>query len=677
MLQFCHTPVKNIGLAIIGISYIGALTLFIYSLPGIGKGIWFQSETAIAALHGFSALCCLGFTLTIFFRHNFHKIMTHPFVLLPLLIGILSACFTPFYDFPLKNWLGSVRTGEGVIFWLDWATLIAAGITLYKTRFWSKTITITAILSCLTIFVLQEISKHNEGGFTPYYFYDFSAFLPLALIPILCFSFKQNQKKLVLWLALWAAYIFFTYQSDNRIAIAYSVLGVGFFLFLWFVKFIPPNLKEKLSSATVGFIIVAVLVIHAVVAYSPISHSFYKIFNNYSIMTIMSRSFLTQISFESVLSEPHGILTGTGWGMFTEELAKYMPTNWIDFTMDPKEQWDGFRIDHFHSHNMFGEAFYSAGIFALIAFTTFVLSIPLYAKKHLKLAAIIFSGGFAGIGSFWFFMPLNIPFMTLACGALSNNKTFNFKFPKTAALSLLIIVFLSQAIGSYMTLHTALNTNSYLPHDLTIKEAQQNCPVEIKDFGAGGLHLAKLLTNRSRYITESLEEWTKEDPDIIPKQIADTLPKINHLFCQSEIYVHKHKASMRLKMARLIVRSEVLIAFAPWIDQETVDYYYNGWEKDMRAIIEELPQRSDIAVPFLLWHLNHGQEDIMNKMTDLIIERNPNHPVGMWFKGIGLTAKPETAQEGVALMRKALEDGVQRFVPVEPSLKEQLLGPSN
>jgi hypothetical protein len=224
-------------------------------------------------------------------------------------------------------------------------------------------------------------------------------------------------------------------------------------------------------------------------------------------------------------------------------------------------------------------------------------------------------------------------------------------------------------------MQTAWAIGHYEPQIIRAETAEQDCPLEYKDFAAGGIHLSKILLSRARHVIdlklEIAEKPEKQNENA--QAIQDTLGRTRHLFCQSAAYMDGHAhISERLRVARLMVRSELLLGAGEFLSPPEQDYFVQNWEEELRDWLERLPGRSDIAAPYLLWHFIQGREAQAAPIADMIYINNAQDPVGLWFKGLFLTGKPARAQEGIAMMRKALERGIERYIPVDPQLKAQL-----
>ena len=62
----------------------------------------------------------------------------------------------------------------------------------------------------------------------------------------------------------------------------------------------------------------------------------------------------------------------------------------------------------------------------------------------------------------------------------------------------------------------------------------------------------------------------------------------------------------------------------------------------------------------------------MLALASRILAADRGDPVGLWFSGTVLIATPETAAEGITRMRRALDLGLERVMPVDAALKNQI-----
>ena len=293
--------------------------------------------------------------------------------------------------------------------------------------------------------------------------------------------------------------------------------------------------------------------------------------------------------------------------------------------------------------------------------------------------------------STWFLLPVNVAYVLFAAALVTQDNDFSSVDPekgKKPCLRLWPVAFLALAVplcagGAYVTYQTARNVTNMDVQPLSAQEAMahpESCAGLYDDFGAGGLHLAVVMTSRLRYVTgfaEKLADPKKIDKDDKPeemkKEIAEGIPALNRVFCASALYMKETKAvTLRLRIARLLMRSEVLISLDPYLDDATRAYYYAGWNEELKDLLKRYPSRIDLTVTYFLWHIIHGQEDKSQPLLDFILMMEPDHPVSLWFDGLEKLKNDQTAGRGLGEMKKALTKGIERYMPVDPALKNQL-----
>ncbi len=62
----------------------------------------------------------------------------------------------------------------------------------------------------------------------------------------------------------------------------------------------------------------------------------------------------------------------------------------------------------------------------------------------------------------------------------------------------------------------------------------------------------------------------------------------------------------------------------------------------------------------------------MQEIASAIYARNSNDPVGLWFTGMSMLSTVDQVQTGLSRMRRAVEGGIERYMPVEEDVKSML-----
>lgn len=660
--------VNSLGLGLCGLALIVSFHLYIFSLPAFSWGIWPQSETAVAVLNALTALCAFGLMLI----HTQKKVVLclfrHPLVLFPFLIGALSLLLLPFHEFPLRSVLGSVRTGEGTLWWLNVSVMSAAAMLLWRLEFWRRALIVMAVTGFAVSYVMTISYNYMGHMITPYFFSDYLAFTIITLMPLFymwSIRFFKKPVALALFCVFFDVLIYFTY---NKAIIVFSFVMPPLFFALWALPKISEQKKKQMAVFLIALLPIVAVIFMLVLAKLPFTHGFYDFAHSGFFKTIASRAYLVGVAIEPLQHNPLAWLTGLGWGLFEDHIITYLPLNWVSITNNTNFQWDGITTDHFHSHNMFTEILSALGISGFALLYLYFLNFALSARKAWLLPTLLLSTALVTWASLWFWLPLHLPYIAFAAASTSRSRFIKIQIPAVVFSVVLTGVILLQFAAAGLIFSTAYITHAYDPPGLAVAESQSACTIDYEDYGTGGLNLSRIMADRLRYTT------TLADDDGLKKkrdEIQTHIKALNHLFCQSQDYMQRYKGSERLKLTQLLMRGEILLRLDEILDQQTHDYYYNGWKEDLQVWLVANPHRTDQAVPYLLWHVIHEQEARAQDIAEIIYHRNPNDPVGAWFKGLYMLSLGQN-QQGLSLMRAALDNGIERVMVVEPEIKEML-----
>lgn len=102
------------------------------------------------------------------------------------------------------------------------------------------------------------------------------------------------------------------------------------------------------------------------------------------------------------------------------------------------------------------------------------------------------------------------------------------------------------------------------------------------------------------------------------------------------------------------------------------------WERAVGRFLLSAPRRTDMAWPYLSWRWERGDYGAVYALARRILARDPADPVGLWFAGNLLVRSDQPAErrEGVVMLRRSLDAGVERFAPIPPALRREILSES-
>ncbi len=675
-----HKYIHNAGLWLCGTGVLLSFFCFVLALRGIGVAIWPQSEPVSGALHISAFISTLGLAMLSVRSNTVACLFKNPLVLCPFLIALVSILLLPFHDLVLRSFLGSVRAGEGIIWWFNVAVLTASSMLLWRVKVWRIALTSAAFLSFLICFSLTGTHVMMGHFVAPLFFPDYAAFMILALLPVAYMAWSKRVKGWFFYLSFYMALNGLFYLTKNNTIIAFGLVAPLFFWGVWALKG-RAKIGLSLSYLAVAALPVFVVALFLILSNIQPEGGYYAFVNKSVIRTVSSRAFLVDMVLSALAHRPETFITGYGWGTFADHMARYQPTQWVDFTRMIGTQWDGLRADHFHSHNMFVGTLGASGVFGMILLFLYFMAFPVWAKKEMKKPAFIQGAGFMAWASLWFLLPLQLPFLAFAAASTAKTRGLGYLknitprtvFYKMLFTGALLAVGAVQIAGGIVVFKTANNTHGYEPEFIEAGQTSSYCPMTYNDYGAGGLHLSKILTDRLRYVVDLGNPESELPKTQGPEAIPAHLKNLNHLFCQADIYIKTRPTTARLQIAHLIMRGELLLGLYDYMDEDTRALYYEGWEEELARWLRDSPNRVDIASPYLLYNMVHGLEERSRDIVEQLYTQNPDHPLGLWFKGLSLLDTPRSAPQGLDMMRKALGNGIERFIPVEDDIRVMLL----
>lgn len=666
---------RSTGLIMTATGVVFSMLAFLASLRGIGFGIWPQSEIVTGGLHICAFMATLGLLILSRTSRLPRRVFHNPVVFIPILIGVLSLIMLPFHALPVRSFIGDVRSGEGAIWWIDIGIFTAALLILWRIRLWRRVVTATAIAAFVLCALLSFSHIQWEHYYAPLYFTDYLSFVALCFLP-LGYGFCLKQRKPALWLA--GGYLLlniFLYATGNRAMIAFGIFIPLVFYGFWFVMHTyKPRLVNPLSFLLLaGIPVIIVTALYGLTLVDP-RQGYYAFTGIDLLRTVASRAYLIDVSLQSMIDQPLGFMTGLGWGSYVDHLAAFQPIQWIDFTTLRGGQWDGLAFDHFHSHNMFIETLNAVGTGGLILLLAYYVAIATQSARSEKKPAILLAAGLMIWASFWFFLPLMMPFLVFAVVSTHpRNTSIRFTLPAVFYTPFLIIIAAMQLAAAIIILATAHNTHQFEPTPFDLQTTAQSCPADYVDFGGGGQHLSRLMLDRLRYTVDLATTGPDDAPDKeSPATIPGHLLHLNSYFCQAGDYIATHPASKRLILAHLTMRGEILVGLDAFLDPATRAYYENGWQEELTRWITDNPMRTDMASPYLLYNVMMEREPESRPVIDHIRRQNPEDPLGLWFAGLDFLQSPDRTEQGLIMMRRALEHGIERYIPIDDTLLDLL-----
>ena len=676
MNEITRKAVAGIAAGLMTLALSLSLVLFVFAIKPFTVGIWFQSEGPVGMMHVLSGLCGLGIALWGFADKRILSLACHPFVFVPLALAAWSFVAGLFHPVPWMGVFGAPETGEGVLWFVDFAILTAAAIILGRFKAARIILLTVAIVAIATISALTW-AEGNLPRFVPvpYFFPDYIAFLGGSLIMMVAgFGRHMKYRKVLIAVAViiggvailvsknWAAY--------GMAAGAIPVLWLAFTRF----RFSETNLR-RLGIGVVLLIPLSItlfLFIPNIPEWATLPNFVGKLANS-----VLSRTRLADILVRAISEEPFRLFAGWGWGSYSSLLAVHIPVEWmslhtedlsLDHVSSVKQHWDAILRVDFHSHNFMFEAISGGGVPAMLLAWAIFAMVPLWSWRRSLPLTVALTAYTAGVSAFWFMMPVCLPFMALAWGAMARPVRRQKRRAMPRALGVIAAALgaslLYMGLGSLMFSLSAYFFQPSMKPPLMIEEVRQPCAETFNDAGRGGLHLA----NRLRTMTSSIVKDLNEERDVSDLKVSF----LRGTFCAAEDYIESG-ASFRLLTSSILARGD--LAFAPKQAkvQPLVDGILANWGDRLEKALAVAPRRTDLASSYLFWLLKENRKQEFHRLASLIFNRNPKDPIGLWFSGIALLEDPVSADEGIGRMRHAIELGIERMIPVDEEIKQQIL----
>jgi len=679
---------------------LSALAVFA-AIPQLNYGIYMQAEPVNTALFVSSGIITLGLAAIFFTHASSMRALFNPIVLSALAVTVWSAASSLFSSHPSNSWFGAPQTGEGVLSYAIITIFIIAGTTLAahprSIRLVSSAFLVVAAV-LLFVYWGQDkpwlveawisFSGQFEHGMKqnyplPYYFEDYLAFYAIFLTPLVFFGFRGSRFQKLVSIAAGVISLGLVLVSENLAGYAAAFIffpaAVCLLIFVKrkrLLRFRMHFLGAALAigaGLTVTAAIFAIPIVTDQIGYEKLGLKAESLPWR-TVHTLKSRYRLAQVTIDEIAEIPSTIIAGSGWGSFRSLLIKHIKAGQInlrdDYTEAKEAQgWDAVMRVDFHSHNFIFEGLSATGIIGALLILIFVASPVLWGKKKCAIFGAGIVGAFCITAAMWFQMAASLPFMGLAFAGFASRKTLRSSFSPPASLFAVGTMTLIGALLIALGINSAtfaLGAKDFAPSMTTeLKPANlsQSCPETFKDLGRGGYHLGFRLRVYSRFVMAQANAEREID--------SAHIEKLRGIICASEAYIDNNP-SIQLRVADLLSRADLAFAKpSPRLNQLR-ETYLSNWKIRVIEAIKSYPERTDLAVSYLLWALSSGKANQLSEISGILYRQNPGDPVGLWFSGIVLSGNPKSGDEGVGRMMQALDLGIENIMPIDAELKKAL-----
>ena len=679
-----ENQIKKAAISVIFLFTLLSVASMFLGTPGLKFGIWGQSEPILIGLHVCSAFLCLALTVLVAVdRHDYYlKRILHPFVLIPFALALWGFFVSLFHKAPVLTWFGSPETGDGAFWYLELSIIIASAIVIggFRRAGTWLVVGVFALTTLVTVATVYYL-KGGPNALVPFFFSDYLGLSGICLAGIaLSFRFPKYSKSLTLaGLAIGLAIVFF---SGNRatVIIAFG-LAPAFWVFLWLIeRRWDVRIVRRVAMVSIALFIIVISSVIAVVDFHPYYIKYLGTPLEGPINSLSSRHRLLGIIASAIADTPKTLFVGNGWGTFSDSFARYLPTDWATLRDDTgrvttKEMfhgnWDAiFRVD-FHSHNSFADTLHGVGIFGAILLISLFAIIPVLTRSGNIKNASAFVLAISGAATLWFLLPSTLPLLALGIGfySSSSRQIFEGKHLKSITLfsgGVMLIALIAASIQSYNFSNQAYFFTPPMKENLSYESGPPKCLEYFEDSGRGPGHLQHRLRTFTNFVVRRSakgEELTKEHASFL-----------KGLICASEHYIDTYD-NIRVLIGGLNSRADLAFITLPDRFKPIVKSYNRNWEERVRWLLRRAPNREDLAAPYLLHLQNTQQTDKFNSFSTYLYSQSPKSPVSLWFSGMALLNRDDNqARLGMSRMQKALNNGIERLIPVDINLKAQLLG---
>jgi hypothetical protein len=656
------------GILLLKAGLVSALLVVFAPLPPFRLGIWFQTEPMTIAFVAASGLTTLGLLLFSLSRPRaVQRILIHPFALLPLAMGLWSLAAAPSAGVPMLSVVGAPEMGEGAVWFLNLAVLVAGTRLLYRSRRDRRWVAFAALATAGVATLLTAYERYLTGAtpgwaWSPFYFPDYLAFFGLFAV-VVSETWLQPRRPLARAAGVLFGLAIVALSSNWSAMVLVAAAAV---LVAGVERVVPLALgRKRLFFAGAALAVPAVVMAGvATIAYAGSRFAF--------PYTQWSRHVLNKMVLDVFSHQPEAMLFGFGWGHFVDVVMAHGTQRGVRLYGGSEwgPNWDALSLAYFHSHNALVEAALSAGVVALLLAWITPAAVPLFARaKHASLAGAL-AVALAGLETVWFQFPVSLPLLAMALAGLARPAGARIGGRTSRALARVALAgaLLLQAYALRVTVAEAVQHQRAARYDAELTAIDptrgRDCRTALKGETRGGIHLAWLYREYALRLARKID-----DGEPLGRREAD---RLRFYICAVGGRLDG-KASLRLWVADLLVRSELAFGLGHPALREVADEHLKDWEPRVQQVLERAPRRSDLAIPYLSWRFERQDEQAILRVTRRLLARDPRDAVGLWFSGAVLLGDPSRAGEGASRLRLSLQSGIERFMPVPPDLKAQIL----
>lgn len=636
----------------------GMLSVFA-SHPVFALGVWQDSEPMGLIFYAAAATCFAGLALLCLDGATVVRALCHPAVLAPAALGAWSLAVAPLVPFPMLSVFGPAQNSLGALWYLAFAAFVASAIVLRANRrLFASLVAIAAATALVAAgFNLWRVDWPNSvrdlllwlPRRTLLEFNEYQAYYALPLLA-LALVMMSDRKRLTGSL-LAAAGVISLLVSRNRSAM---VAGVLAFLPMvapaaWYAR--AARLRPLRDGAAVA----------AVVVSGAGSYLAIRLLDLRQLApTLWSRRLIFEGIEPSLLDRAGAAAVGHGWGRYADFLVANLSLSGLRLY---NPDWASLGRDLFHSHHVFLESLFAAGLPGVVLSAAIPAALILGAQQRRRGIAIAFALSWVVVDCFWFMMPATLPVLALASGALAESARSPCwrwtRGPWAIAWAALLVV----TAAGIVELTGEARAMSRLISCLTPGRAADCHGIDVPTDLRGAEHgLASIVGDTVPALLRSGQPLSDGQVDAVRQVLV---------VAERRDMAQRATGLLTLELAD----SYAAIAFTDGAERVlSPAVLFNAWTRVLHDVLRQTPQRLDVLVPYLSWLLVRGQHADIEAMLVLARRVDADHPVVLWFSGIEALKPGDEArrEQALAQMRRAIDRGLERFMPVDASIKARL-----
>jgi hypothetical protein len=583
--------------------------------------------------------------------------LRHPLTLAAFAVAAWSVLLAPFVEFPLNALLGSPSAGEGALMYAEVALFMAAAMILRRFRVgaWVAGIAV-GVGAAVPALVAARVGR-------PEFFAEYVSFFAPASAALAVAACRRLPPWSGIVLGLAAGLPALVLSNNNTV---WGASALALFAAAWFAWFG----RDASFSGQQRFRRLAALLVPATLA----AVTFGAAFLGYEglVRSLTARLYLDRIALEAIEDQPWSLLIGQGWGRTSEIIT-------IHFNASGAVLWDGSWDATFRRytdlHNVVLESVLAAGVPAFLGILAMMGMVPFYARRGLLPAAAGFAVALAALLALWFQVVATVPLVAFAAGWLVGPARLGGRLrralharPAWAAV-LLVCAATSLAAAGWLAVYGLAIRHAYYAESTAPDPALacENLPL---DLDRGSFTLAQSFADA--YQVAFADEHAGQSVS------AARMKRLDRLLCAVGRAAAETRSADLLIMP-LLFRGE--IAFDPGLTAATRARYADtlpAWERALVRFLARAPRRTDMAWLYLAWLQRQGADGAVWSFSRKLLAHDPADPVGLWYAGSLLARSDRFAErrEGVTMLRRSLDAGIERIAPVPPALRQEILSES-